>query len=150
MPTSGASVEVRASPADGGRDRLVQVHDVEIARAQLPPQRRDSIGVWARFDTAPLDGQPMSRPERHQPLGDGALLRPRAAVQEGGTPDVRIERREHAHVKCPADSSAVAKASMCRVTPPGYVQEYGETRATRISDVILRGLPEGSRSANPL
>ncbi len=39
---------------------------------------------------------------------------------------------------------------MCRVTPPGYVHEYGETRATRISDVILRGLPEGSRSANPL
>ena len=25
-----------------------------------------------------------------------------------------------------------ARASMCRVTPPGYVHEYGDTRAIRI------------------
>ena len=38
---------------------------------------------------------------------------------------------------------------MCRVTPPGYVHEYGETRATRMAPMLLA--PAGrSRSANPL
>jgi hypothetical protein len=44
----------------------------------------------------------------------------------------------------------VARASMCRVTPPGYVHEYGETRATRMCPRILRGREEGTRAANPL
>ena len=39
---------------------------------------------------------------------------------------------------------------MCRVTPPGYVHEYGETRATRMSAASYGAGPSGSRSANPL
>ena len=37
---------------------------------------------------------------------------------------------------------------MCRVTPPGYVHEYGETRATRI-DAILGTGSDRPGSANP-
>ena len=108
-----------------------------------------AYGVWARFDTAPLDGQPIVGPSGTSHSGIarscGRAPRCRRAVRRTSGSNGASTR-----TSCPADSSAVAKASMCRVTPPGYVQEYGETRATRISDVILRGMPEGSRSANPL
>jgi len=38
---------------------------------------------------------------------------------------------------------------MCRVTPPGYVHEYGETRATRMTPMLLTSA-DATRSANPL
>ena len=60
---------------------------------------------------------------------------------------VAVERREDAH-SCPRASSSPASASMWRVTPPGYVHEYGETRATRI-DGMLGTASDRLRSASP-
>ena len=34
---------------------------------------------------------------------------------------------------------------MCRVTPPGYVQEYGDTRAIRILAMLASALPVSAR-----
>ena len=86
-------------PADDGRDRLVDVHDVERARRAAPGGgSRSRSACPARLETAPLDAPADRAPERHQPLGHLAHLRPRPAVQQRGPAAVGVERREHAHV----------------------------------------------------
>ena len=118
-------------PGQRRRDRLVHVHDVEAARAQLPPHLRDAVrGAGEVRDRAvgrPADGAA----ERDEPLGLGRGC--------GRTPRcmIAVRRRSSSNgaktrTSWPARSSSPASASMWRVTPPGYVQEYGERRATRI------------------
>ena len=122
-------------PADDRRDRLVDVHDVVAAGAQLAcAASSTACGVSARFETAPLAGNPNVRPERDEPVGQLALLRARAPVQPRGQAVGRVERREHRDVVAGPAQARRASASMWRVTPPGYVHEYGDTRAIRISD----------------
>src|SRR3712207_861810 len=48
---------------------------------------------------------------------------------------------ESTRTSWPVASSSSASASMCRVTPPGYVHEYGETRATRTAATIFAEVP---------
>ena len=133
-------------PADGGRDRLVQVHDVEIARAQLPPQRRDGVRRVGEVRHRAVGRPADRRPERHQPLGDRALLRPRAAVQEGGTPDVGIERREHAHVVPGRQQRRGQGLDVPRHTArirPGVRGDEGDPHIRRHPTGPARGLPFG-------
>ena len=62
VPTSAASPKSSASQLDRGRDRLVDVDDVEVAGLELAAQRLDAGRVSARFETAPFAGMPTVRP----------------------------------------------------------------------------------------
>ena len=86
-------------PTDGRRDRLVDVDDVEIPRAQLAPQRRD-----ARRRAREIGDRAVGRPadraaERHQPLAETSRTCGRAprCIQRRPAA-VGVERREHLDV----------------------------------------------------
>ena len=124
-------------PADDGRDRLVDVDDVEAAGARARGAASRPRAAWsARFDTAPLAGKPSVRPSGTTVVGQLALLRARPRVQPRRQTVVRVERREDADVVAEPLENCSASASMCRVTPPGYVHEYGDTRAMRIAGML--------------
>ena len=127
-----------ASQLISGHDRLVDVDDV-VAAARAAPraepqdrQRRDrDVGDRA------VGGQADRAPERRR-------RSPRARAAAGQTPRCRRALRRSCgsdgvriRTSCPSRSSSPPSASMWRVTPPGYVHEYGETSAIRISGEIL-------------
>ena len=85
-------------PADHRRDRLVQVDDVEVARAQLAPQpRADREGRGAVRDGAV--GRPADRgTERDQPLRLLQGMRVRATMAQHGRARVLVPGRQHPHL----------------------------------------------------
>src|ERR671932_262713 len=99
-----------------------------------------AYGVCARLETAPLDGQPRVGPRGTSQSGRsrGCGRAPRCRIRA-----LRTSSSNGASTRTswPAAASAAARPSIWRVTPPGYVHEYGETRATRMgaTDPIARG-----------
>ena len=81
------------------------------------------------LETAPLAGRPTVRPSETKPSGSGAALWARAAMQPARERVVGVERREDPRLVTGRGAARRASASMWRVTPPGYVHEYGETAA---------------------
>src|SRR5512132_3604304 len=105
-------------------------------------------GVVARFDTAPFIGNPVLRPSGTTYAGSSRSWgqAPRCS---------RADRRScgsygaRTRTWWPSAENCSARASMCRVTPPGYVHEYGDTRAIRIAKMLSPGpyrLGSGSRT----
>ena len=97
VPTSAASPNASASQLAGGRHRLVDVDDVEVAGLELAAQasaRR--CGVSARFETAPLAGMPGRAAERDDVLGQRALLRAGTAMQPLAAAVRGVEGRQDA------------------------------------------------------
>ena len=63
MPTVGHARGLGREPADHRRVRLVHVHDVVAAVAQLAARAPGSPrATTTRFDTAPFIGRPIVRP----------------------------------------------------------------------------------------
>ena len=97
-------------PADHRRHGLVQVHDVERARAQLAPQRADRRRRAGEVGDGAVERPADRAAQRHEPFRDGPRLRTRAAVQHGAAAIVAVVGREHAHV--------VARAQQARRRGP--------------------------------
>ena len=102
-------------PADDGRDRLVQVDDVELAGAQLAPQRGDGARRRRQVGDGAVGRPAERRAERDQPLRRLAVLRARSAVQPRRAAVVVIVGREHPHVM-PGDQQLACE----RLDMPGH------------------------------
>ena len=141
--TSGRARHPTRVPADHRRDRFVQVHHVVAAAAQLIAQRGTPSPAPARRSRPPRwPARPTVRPERRSTPGSSSrAYRAHAAVQPRPLGGDRRGRTgvEDSRVVASRRRTAAASASTWRVTPPGYVHEYGDTRAIRISaDAYLR------------
>src|SRR4051812_46174348 len=103
--------------------------------------RTYGVTVTATLETAPfIPPIPSERPSgtRYSGMGRCSGRAPacmRAARRSSGSNGASTE------TSWPVPMNCSASASMCRVTPPGYVQEYGETRAIRIRRILARRLP---------
>ena len=134
---------VHGVPEQDRRDRLVHVDDVVAAVLSSPRARRKGLAVSDDVGDRPVDPQAHGAAERDQVVGrPGARAAPR--VHAHGQPVVGVERGEHS-TSWPVAMNCSARASMCRVTPPGYVQEYGDTSAIRIRAMLEIRAPCGER-----
>ncbi len=127
-------------PAEQRHDRLVDVHDVIAALAQLAAQGRDRARRVRQVRDGAVEGQADVRPSETKPAGTARCC--------GRAP--RCRRRERVssgscgastRASCPPAASSDASASMWRVTPPGYVHEYGESSAIRTTSTVSSGAP---------
>ena len=99
------------------------------ARAAGSRPRRASARGWRRRRCRPAD----RAAELDEPFGLAARLRARAAMQDRGAP---VGRGRTARRRARRGRGRAARWRAPRragSTPPGYVHEYGETRATRIA-----------------
>ena len=82
------------------------------------------------FETAPLAGSPNVRPSETKPSGGSRRCgrAPRCRRRESASSGSNGARMR---ASWPSAASSAASASMWRVTPPGYVHEYGESSAIR-------------------
>ena len=131
-------------PADQRNDRLVEVDGVIAALAQLAAQREDRVRPCRDVRDRAVGGDPDRAPQRDEALG----LRRAPAGAPRGAGDARARRRGHTGARMRTSwscaRSSPASDSMWRVTPPGYVHEYGDTSAIRTAG---HSIPRWSRSS---
>ena len=110
-----------------------------------------AYGVCGRFETAPLAGKPIVRPSGTSQSGSSRACGPGAAMQPRRQAVGRVDRGESTRTSWPSARNCSASASMWRVTPPGYVHEYGDTSAIRIALDRYRARCPGTATgaANP-
>ena len=149
MPTSGRRVESVADPSHQGRHGLVDVDHVVAAGAQLAVHRGDTVGRDREVRDGAVGLEAHGPSKRHEVIGRLYRLWPGTPMQTRRKAARRIERGEHADVVALLRGTVSASASMCLVTPPGYVHEYGETSAMRIIWILVP-LRSISRSPKPL
>src|SRR5438270_1833423 len=120
-----------------------------------PPSRRawpstdTPYGVNERFETAPFAGMPTVRPSgtSHEGTARGSGRAPRWAI--------RARRSSGSYgassrTSCPRRSNSPPRDSTCLPTPPGYVNEYGETSAMRTETILAHRLRSDSFGFCPI
>ena len=120
------AVQSASQPSTGTTGSWMWSH-VVAALAQLAAHRETACGASAMFETAPFAGRPTVRPSETKPSGAGWRCgrAPRCGRAESASSGSKGARMRGSW---PARASSAASASMWRVTPPGYVHEYGETQ----------------------
>src|SRR6476661_10010966 len=102
------------------------------AKARSSRRSRDTpVGCRATFETAPLNVQPIVPPSGTSHSGAGSSCG-RAPRCSSAVRRVSWSYGANTRTSCPRESSCSASACTCRLTPPGYVHEYGETSPSRI------------------
>ena len=104
--------------------------DVVSALAQLPAKREHGVGRERHVGDRAVGRDAERAPQPDEAVGRRMALGARTAVQPAREAIVGINGARM-RASWPSPVSRGASASMCRVTPPGYVQEYGESSATR-------------------
>ena len=147
MPTSGASADVRASQPTTG---VTGSWTCTTSNWPLRSSRRSRaivVGVCARLETAPFDGQPIVGPSGTSQSGTRPLLRPRAAVQPRGPAVVAVVRREHLHVV--AGGEQLARQRLDVPCDPAGVRPRVGGDESYSHKPILRERTRGSGSVIP-
>ena len=85
-------------PADERRIRLVHVHDVVAAVAQLAAERGHRVRRDRQIRHGAVDGEPHRPAERDQVVGRGPRLRARAAMARAREAIIRVEWGKQADV----------------------------------------------------
>ena len=119
----------RARPARGGGRRRSRPRAARGAASRPPTayRRGSTPRRWTASRSSPPSGTSHSGTSRtcgRAPRCNSAVRR-RSGSNGASTV-----------TSWPARSNSAASASMWRVTPPGYVHEYGETSATRIAAIL--------------
>ena len=123
---------VERVPADDRARRLVDVDHVVGAVARAPCAGAERVRRRREVRHRAVRREAERPAERDEPFGHSRGSGRAPPVQPGGEAIGRVERGEHRDVVAVRRNSPES-ASMCRVTPPGYVHEYGDTKAMRIS-----------------
>ncbi len=128
----GTGVRVGDAPGRKRRERLVDVDHVIAAGAKLLWRSPARSGVIEMFETALVGLQGEGPAERDEVVRRRHDLRPgpRCSTRRSGQAD-RTEPAPGRDGRSAMNCSA--SASICLVTPPGYVHEYGDRIATRIA-----------------
>ena len=129
-------------PADEAGGRLVHVDHVGVEIGELAAQRRSpptgTASCWrsSRSSRTPCCVRACAG-SRAAPRCSGGPLWSRRVNRSGGSQGASTR------TSSPPEISSAARASTWRLTPPGYVHEYGVTRAIRTTGMVkgLVGVP---------